>query len=216
MAYSTRNSFYLRISKRVVLPVYVYLDERHVNWMSDKILQHVLADLRPIVLSKLKSEAGRNLLGNVPGQKKASVDTLRGDAYQFCYFIRKTEPHSVVVKSRTYRAASPCKGQKLEIPSPRKRGKRKETLSLDTQKKKKRRVRSPTEVAIEDTDLVPTNDLEAAVNEYDASSPEFCMDLDIEEEMEKPKPILGLRYQGFSIYGHCSVSWLSLGLLYDR
>ena len=25
----------------------VYLDERHVNWMTDAVLQHVLSDLRP-------------------------------------------------------------------------------------------------------------------------------------------------------------------------
>jgi len=26
----------------------LYLDERHVDWMSDRILQHVLVDLRPL------------------------------------------------------------------------------------------------------------------------------------------------------------------------
>jgi hypothetical protein len=26
----------------------LYLDERHLDWMSDRVLQHVLADLRPV------------------------------------------------------------------------------------------------------------------------------------------------------------------------
>ncbi|KAF8974454.1 hypothetical protein BDZ97DRAFT_24566 [Flammula alnicola] len=76
-AYSTRNSFYLRISKNIVLPIYIYLDERHVNWMSDKVLQHVLSDLRPHILPKLKIEAD-SLTGSTSAQKQATVDTHRG------------------------------------------------------------------------------------------------------------------------------------------
>lgn len=61
--YSTRNARYLRISSWIVrelpffvsslpahihaVPLYLYLDERHVGWMSDETLQAVLADLRP-------------------------------------------------------------------------------------------------------------------------------------------------------------------------
>lgn len=29
-------------------PHQLYLDERHIDWMSDRILQHVLVDLRPL------------------------------------------------------------------------------------------------------------------------------------------------------------------------
>lgn len=64
MNFKTRNLFYLRISEHSVLPVYVsctilhqiehsptesklYLDERHLDWMSDQVLQHILSDLRP-------------------------------------------------------------------------------------------------------------------------------------------------------------------------
>jgi hypothetical protein len=63
MPFNTRNQYYLRISEKNVLPVYVcfitavqasinvnfqlYLDERHLDWMSDLVLQHVLSDLRP-------------------------------------------------------------------------------------------------------------------------------------------------------------------------
>lgn len=66
MRFLTRNLYYLRISATTVLPLYVsparaseggpqpeeylqlYLDERHVDWMSERVLQHVLADLRPL------------------------------------------------------------------------------------------------------------------------------------------------------------------------
>lgn len=68
MRFQTRNAYYLRISATTVIPLYVrlvsfivggkgrvltlwlklYLDERHVEWMSERVLQHVLADLRPL------------------------------------------------------------------------------------------------------------------------------------------------------------------------
>jgi hypothetical protein len=67
MSFRPRNAYYLRISADLVLPLYVgarlilvvrtptdfltrqlYLDERHIGWMSDLVLQHVLADLRPL------------------------------------------------------------------------------------------------------------------------------------------------------------------------
>jgi hypothetical protein len=63
MPFRARNPYYLRISKNNVLPLYVsstnvngvhaihsyklYLDDRHLDWMSDRVLQHVLEDLRP-------------------------------------------------------------------------------------------------------------------------------------------------------------------------
>lgn len=45
MRFSTRNAFYLRASNYRVVPLFLYLDERHVDWMSDPILQHVIGDL---------------------------------------------------------------------------------------------------------------------------------------------------------------------------
>ncbi|KAF9569311.1 hypothetical protein CPC08DRAFT_701812 [Agrocybe pediades] len=200
MPYSTRNPFYLRISKSVVLPVYVYLDERHVNWMSDVVLQHVLSDLRPHILEKLKNEAV-NLKGSSAAQKKAStVDTHRGDTYQFCYFIRKTEPHSVLIKSRTYHAAPK---RTATVPaassSAKKLGKRKQNEPQKQTRKKKRRVNNTDD---EDEDYVdPDGDTDMVADELTDEPPPI--ELEIEEEEEKPKPTLGLRYQGFSIYGQC-------------
>jgi len=149
MDYSTRNSFYLRISKNIVLPIYVYLDERHVNWMSDTILQHVLSDLRPHILSKLKVEAD-SLTGGASAQKKTTVDTHRGETYQFCYFIRKTEPHSVVIKSRNFQAAPKRVAPDLLV---KKRGKRKEMMSPNQVKRKKRKTGDQQTIeAIDDDD----------------------------------------------------------------
>ena len=68
MKFNTRNAYYLRVSENTILPLYVslppalrsegsysksvvlqlYLDEQHVDWMSERVLQHVLADLRPL------------------------------------------------------------------------------------------------------------------------------------------------------------------------
>ncbi|KAF9008964.1 hypothetical protein BDQ17DRAFT_1422147 [Cyathus striatus] len=102
-----RNSFYLLISKHLVLPVHVYLDEEHIEWMSDQVLQHVLSDLRPKILHKLKSETENQARpSTATGSSLSSVDSHRGasslDTYQFCYFLRKTDPHAVVIKRRNF------------------------------------------------------------------------------------------------------------------
>jgi len=52
--FTTRNLFYLKISKDVVLPLYIYLDQQHVHWMSDYVLQRVLRDLKPLQVSNVQ------------------------------------------------------------------------------------------------------------------------------------------------------------------
>lgn len=220
MNYSVRNPFYLRISKNTVLPIYVYLDERHVHWMSDTILQHVLSDLRPNILPKLKAEAG--VLSSAATQKKATVDTHRGDTYQFCYFIRKTEPHSVLIKSRNFTVAPLQKViPKLKPSQSRtKQRKRKEVareshVAPTRSKKRRTTLRSsfdsdddvemadtitdvPADDDEDDDEYVPDVELETIDRERD-----HTIELEIEDQEEKPKPILGLTYQGFNIYGQC-------------
>ncbi|PIL37085.1 MFS general substrate transporter [Ganoderma sinense ZZ0214-1] len=108
MRFSTRNSYYLRISATTVLPLYLYLDERHVDWMSERVLQHVLADLRPLVIPKLNAEAEAQLgPGGPANAKRGTLDVHRGDTYQFGYFLRGTDPHAVLIKTRTFTAAPP-------------------------------------------------------------------------------------------------------------
>ncbi|OCH92933.1 hypothetical protein OBBRIDRAFT_811427 [Obba rivulosa] len=99
MRFSVRNAYYLRIAPDVVLPLYLYLDERHVEWMSERVLQHVLADLRPLIPVKLRKEADAHLgPGGSANAKRGELDVHRGDTYQFGYFLRKGEPHAVVMK----------------------------------------------------------------------------------------------------------------------
>ncbi|KAI0677553.1 hypothetical protein C8Q78DRAFT_97555 [Trametes maxima] len=106
MRFQTRNAYYLRISATTVIPLYLYLDERHVEWMSERVLQHVLSDLRPLILPKLNAEADVHLgPGGPANAKRGTLDVHRGDTYQFGYFLRGTEPHAVLIKTRTFTAA---------------------------------------------------------------------------------------------------------------
>lgn len=47
MRFSTRNAFYLRASNYRVIPLFLYLDERHVDWMSSEVLDAVIGRLQP-------------------------------------------------------------------------------------------------------------------------------------------------------------------------
>ncbi|KAI0638115.1 hypothetical protein C8Q77DRAFT_1089428 [Trametes polyzona] len=153
MRFQTRNAYYLRISATTVIPLYLYLDERHVDWMSERVLQHVLADLRPLILPKLNAEADAHLgPGGPANAKRGTLDVHRGDTYQFGYFLRGTEPHAVLIKTRTFTAAPkpaprpaaapaisvkggkktapPASGKKRK-PKPRPRGKGKARARLE-------------------------------------------------------------------------------------
>ncbi|GJE84178.1 hypothetical protein PsYK624_002540 [Phanerochaete sordida] len=118
MRFNTRNAYYLRVSENTVLPLYLYLDEQHVEWMSERVLQHVLADLRPLVIPKLIAEESANLgPGGSTSSKKGTLDVHRGETYQFGYFLRNTEPHSVLIKTRHFSAAPPReKGKQAARP----------------------------------------------------------------------------------------------------
>ncbi|KIP01245.1 hypothetical protein PHLGIDRAFT_38356 [Phlebiopsis gigantea 11061_1 CR5-6] len=108
MRFSTRNAYYLRLSEGTVLPLYLYLDGQHVEWMSESVLQHVLTDLRPLIIPKLIAEESAQLgPGGSSNAKKGTVDVHRGETYQFGYFLRNTEPHSVLIKTRRFTAAPP-------------------------------------------------------------------------------------------------------------
>lgn len=105
--FSVRNAYYLRVSASSVIPLYLYLDERHVDWMSDTVLQHVLADLRPLVLPKLQAEKDIHFGPGASSGKKGAVDVHRGETYQAAFFFQKTEPHNVIIKTRSFVPAPP-------------------------------------------------------------------------------------------------------------
>ncbi|KAG1866512.1 hypothetical protein DFJ58DRAFT_654588 [Suillus subalutaceus] len=108
--FSVRNAYYLRVSASSVIPLYLYLDERHVDWMSDAVLQHVLADLRPLVLPKLQAEKDIHFGPGASSGRKGAVDVHRGETYQAAFFFQKTEPHNVIIK------APPPPPSKVNIP----------------------------------------------------------------------------------------------------
>ncbi|KAI0921826.1 hypothetical protein AcV5_000684 [Taiwanofungus camphoratus] len=139
MRFGPRNAYYLRISANTVLPLYLYLDERHVDWMSERVLQHVLEDLRPRILPKLKEEADAHLgPGGPVNAKRGSVDVYRGDTYQFGYFLRNTDPHAVLIKARQFVAKpDPPKEKAPSGSSPQKRKQRqKDDVALSSKKRK--------------------------------------------------------------------------------
>ncbi|TRM67697.1 hypothetical protein BD626DRAFT_479557 [Schizophyllum amplum] len=276
MPFHARNAYYLKISDRNILPLYVYLDERHLDWMNDHILQHVLADLRPHIVPKLRAEA--EATQSTAGAKKLTLDTHRGDSYQFAYFLRKTHPHSVLIKTRQFVAAPPAKPappppaptpaqgpskRKARSKAPRalKRQKTKGKARADedeelavtsdedvedehlpnsaaprrSQRNRKAAVATYTEdvddmetddapessappptqveehVQDEKPDQVEEPDQDVDMSEAPAAMPPASPPPDeqpsvfdlVEDEEEKPKPLLQLRYQGFSIFGHC-------------
>ncbi|KAF5344099.1 hypothetical protein D9758_008857 [Tetrapyrgos nigripes] len=211
-----RNPYYLRISEKIVLPIYLYLDDRHLEWMSDRILQHVLEDLRPNILAKLQEEKN---------SKKKTVDTHRGESYQFCYFIRNSQPHSLVFKTRSFTAEA-RQNPPRPVPIARAKSASKRKPSTTVQRsRKKQKTKGKSKAVPQDNDsdeFDPFEDDEE--DEESASDPEDFMDADDEglsvndegrivktvefslnddDEEEKPKPILHLKYRGFEILGQC-------------
>ncbi|KAI9001080.1 hypothetical protein BD414DRAFT_526393 [Trametes punicea] len=169
MKFQTRNLYYLRISATTVIPLYLYLDERHVEWMSERVLQHVLSDLRPLILPKLNAEADAHLgPGGPANAKRGTLDVHRGDTYQFGYFLRGTEPHAVLIKTRTFTvaprsppqtAASTGRSARLQPSAASKSGGRKRKL------KPRPRGKGKTKAADGDAISVSSDDEESTSNE---------------------------------------------------
>ncbi|KAK1230101.1 hypothetical protein PQX77_006816 [Marasmius sp. AFHP31] len=219
MAFRVRNPYYLRISANCVLPVFLYLDERHLDWMSERTLQHVLEDLRPNVLPKLQAESDALLgLGGAASTKKGSVETHKGDNYHFCYFLRKTQPHSIVMKTRSFSTVNHKSSSMPPPPVPQGHTKSKRKASNSRKKRKvqlKQPDNDPDEVLSSEDDVDGDGDfvMEEGPDdaEYEPTEPsgskrkvrtvQFTLVAD--EEEEKPKPVLRLQYKGFSIYGQC-------------
>ncbi|EAU84879.2 hypothetical protein CC1G_00398 [Coprinopsis cinerea okayama7 len=179
--------------------------------MSDRVLQYVIADLRPLILPKLKAEADIQIRGSSSG-KKSSVETHRGDSYQFCYFFRPIEPLSLVLKHRRY-VATPAP-PKREISATRAAGKRKVSSAKETSTRKRQRKDQghnsgdamdeddPIEISESDDDMYAPNEDDS--DDSMGGIPEFNQSaFNVDEEEEKPKPQLRLTYQGFNISGHC-------------
>jgi len=195
MSFTTRNTYHLRLSAHSVLPLYLYLDERHVEWMTNATLQKVLTDLQPLILPKLQAEQHTGLVNS----KKGSVDVHRGEDYQFAFFIRKVDSQSnVLIKTRQFVPAKAIT-RRAESPAPVILGKRKRNAPTAPNKPLKDEPGTevpPTEPEIEEDNLNTEGQREPSPtgSEY---REEF------EQEEEKPKMELQLSYQGYSIFGRC-------------
>ncbi|KAJ9090664.1 hypothetical protein QFC19_009526 [Naganishia cerealis] len=107
MPYSTRNALYLRISSWTVLPLYLYLDERHFN-VVDSLFPILSCNGR--LLAKFHAEDPNTT-------KKSTVEVHRGATYQFAFFFRKTDTrHVVLLKKREYIPQATSRPRSLAIP----------------------------------------------------------------------------------------------------
>ncbi|KAF8605420.1 hypothetical protein BDV93DRAFT_521734 [Ceratobasidium sp. AG-I] len=106
MSFQTRNLYHLRVSEHSVLPLYLYLDENHVEWMTRSILKEIIADLKPLIGPKLVKESHIGASGlSASAMKKAGqsvVEVQRGDNYQFAYFLKPAESYDILIKTRDF------------------------------------------------------------------------------------------------------------------
>ncbi|GFZ43638.1 hypothetical protein JCM24511_01358 [Saitozyma sp. JCM 24511] len=194
MRFSTRNAFYLRASNYRVLPLFLYLDERHVDWMSDQVLQLVIAELQPKM---------PELLLNAKMQKKHKVYVERGEGYQFCYFLRSTTRTEVVLlKQKTFslRPPTPPRIEPSPSPSPRKPSRssrtprpasaRSRSITATSDIDTSSGGSSPPLVPVEAEETLPSRETEVEVKpDPDA--------LEEEVNIKDWKPDVSLSYKGF-------------------
>lgn len=75
--FTARNVFYLRISATTVLHMLLYLDRRHIEWMSAEMLEKVLHALKSRIATKLGAE------GAVPvSKRRRELDSEKVDVYR--------------------------------------------------------------------------------------------------------------------------------------
>ncbi|KAF6762325.1 hypothetical protein DFP72DRAFT_878543 [Ephemerocybe angulata] len=201
MVFRTRNCYYLRISEKTVLPLYLYLDERHLDWMSDHVLQHVLSDLRPRILPKLQAELDtQGASSSAKNSKISTVDTHRGGHRPLHPLLAPRDPSRKRKEPPIAEAAVPKK-KKLRT----KKGKTSaEAMDEDGESSEGDDifVSSESEEYEEGDEYGDEDPIEVDTPEDQPAVGTSTFDLEVEEE-EKPKPVLQLKYQGFSIYGQC-------------
>ncbi|WWD17775.1 hypothetical protein CI109_102216 [Kwoniella shandongensis] len=205
MSFSTRNAYYLRVSNYRVIPLFLYLDERHVDWMKDPVLQRVIAELQPKM---------SELLYSARSEKKHKVHVERGEGYQYCYFLRTTTRTEVVLlkqKSFSLRPPTPPPPEPPVSQSPSKRraaSPSTRSRSAKTPRRSRTRSRSVTARPPDEGDSPPLQALDtdtaAAVaddgikvkaepEEYDSGVTESVEETNIKDW----KPDVDVAYKGF-------------------
>ncbi|CEL63811.1 hypothetical protein RSOLAG1IB_05575 [Rhizoctonia solani AG-1 IB] len=110
MVFQNRNLYHLRVNKHTVLPLYLYLDEKHVDWMTRRTLNEIIADLKPLIGPKLVKESHIGASGlSASAAKKAGqsvVEVHRGENYQFAYFLKPAESYDLLIKARDFVAVT--------------------------------------------------------------------------------------------------------------
>ncbi|KAJ1309174.1 hypothetical protein OPQ81_004845 [Rhizoctonia solani] len=110
MSFQSRNLYHLRVNKHTVLPLYLYLDEKHVDWMTRGILNKIISDLKPLIGPKLVKESHIGASGlSASAAKKAGqsvVEVHRGENYQFAYFLKPSESYDLLIKARDFVAVT--------------------------------------------------------------------------------------------------------------
>ncbi|GMK55372.1 hypothetical protein CspeluHIS016_0204280 [Cutaneotrichosporon spelunceum] len=187
MPFSTRNAIYLRASNYRVVPLFLYLDERHVDWMSRDVLEAVITKLQPKI---------KDLLTVSRYEKKHKVYVERGEGYQYCYFLRNTTRTEVVLlKKKTFSlrqpSPPPAPGPAPQLSKKRKRSTRRRAADLE----------SDLEAARGDVELEEVVEIKAEPlddSEYvPPESPAEGEDEEHEVQIKDWKPDVALAYQGF-------------------
>ncbi|CAE6422674.1 unnamed protein product [Rhizoctonia solani] len=110
MSFQNRNLYHLRVNKHTILPLYLYLDEKHVDWMTRSVLNEIIADLKPLIGPKLVKESHVGASGlSASAAKKAGqsvVEVHRGENYQFAYFLKPAESYDLLIKARDFVAVN--------------------------------------------------------------------------------------------------------------
>ncbi|KZW04060.1 hypothetical protein EXIGLDRAFT_827986, partial [Exidia glandulosa HHB12029] len=226
MIFGPKTTHYLRVTRGTVLPLYLYLDERHIEWMSERTLQYVLSDLRPLIAEKLELERAHLLNSSGPKQFQSKVETNRGDTYQFGWWFTQAEPHAVVLKTRRFERA-PTPPQQSETEPVASTSKRKRASSSRSGRRAKKPAPSTIEDASPPAETRDTEPIDVDEHMEDdtprSPSPPVKVEDDDEyvpdsppppeprasrtvtvnfaideEEEEKKKPILKLAFQSFS------------------
>ncbi|KAL5636481.1 hypothetical protein ACGC1H_000442 [Rhizoctonia solani] len=181
MSFQTRNLYHLRTNKHTVLPLYLYLDEKHIDWMTRGVLNEIISDLKPLIGPKLAKESHNGASGlSVSAAKKAGqsvVEVHRGENYQFAYFLKPAESYDLLIKARDFVVvtAPPDSEEKEspEPPTPRRTTKKKRAHKsrsrpkVSTAARKRKRVEESEEEDAEMSDTWSDLDKEISLGEDD-------------------------------------------------
>ncbi|RUS34929.1 hypothetical protein BC938DRAFT_477802 [Jimgerdemannia flammicorona] len=142
--YSTRNLRYLRLSKNQAIQLLLNLKQEHLEWFNDRIFQHILAALQPLLCNALVRDRDAKESSKVAqvfrGRRNCSCPSARlvlrhhrcgtrspSPDFQFAYYLKPTDnQHHILVKNKNYifpekpttaSAAGPSKPSKSGKPT---------------------------------------------------------------------------------------------------